>query len=168
MPILLGGVFKATNNVSPMVALEGIRNKSEYAQLETQRFLNKHGITNYRRNPFFPINTLQLMRGAVAAEQLGCAEAYIDAVYHAMWVEGLDMGNSEIVLAALQDTAIPIDRILAASREPDIKQQLIANTEDSVARGNFGSPTFFVDEEMFFGKDKLDDVEEEINRQVKD
>jgi len=168
VPVLLGGVFKATNNVSPMVALEGIKNKSEYAQLETQRFLKKHCITNYRRNPFFPINTLQLMRGAVAAEQLGCADAYIDAVYHAIWVDGLDMGNSDVVVESLQGTSIPIDKIQEACSDPDIKQQLISNTQDSVARGNFGSPTFFVGEEMFFGKDKLDDVEEEINRLIKD
>ena len=168
VPVLLGGVFKATNNVSPMVALEGIKNKSEYAQLETQRFLRKHGINNYRRNPFFPINTLQLMRGAVAAEQLGCSDAYIDAVYHAIWVDGLDMGNPDVVAESLQDTSIPIEQIQEACNDPGIKQQLISNTQDSVARGNFGSPTFFVGEEMFFGKDKLDDVEEEINRLIND
>jgi 2-hydroxychromene-2-carboxylate isomerase len=168
IPVLIGGVFKATNNVSPMVALEGIKNKAEYQQLETERFLHKHHINNYRRNPFFPINTLQLMRGAIAAEKLGVAAKYIDAVYRAMWEDSLDMGHPEVVLEALKDLPFSIEAIFDACSDPEVKQQLIKNTDESVARGNFGSPTFFVDEEMFFGKDKLADLEEEITRRLKE
>ncbi|MBT8146112.1 MAG: DsbA family protein, partial [Gammaproteobacteria bacterium] len=131
--------------------------------------LRRHNINDYRRNPFFPINTLQLMRGAIAAEKTGNAmdyKDYIDAVFQAMWVQGLDMGQTEVVTEALKDFSFSIQTILDKSTDSTIKQQLIANTENSVARGNFGSPTFFVGEEMFFGKDKLIDVEEEINRQL--
>lgn len=166
VPVLIGGVFKATNNVSPMTALKGIRNKAEYQQLETERFLRKHNIHNYRRNPFFPVNTLQLMRGAIVAERLHVASDYIDAVFHAMWVDGLDMGQNETVVEALKDEPYSIKAITEASSDPEVKQQLITNTEDSVTRGNFGSPTFFVGNEMFFGKDKLTDVEDEIRRQL--
>ena len=84
-PVLLGGVFKATNNVSPAVSLQGIKNKGEYTALETRRFLARHGITRYACNPFFPVNTLQIMRGAVAAQRLGCFERYVDEVYRHMW-----------------------------------------------------------------------------------
>ena len=166
VPVLIGGVFRATNNVSPMVAFEGIKNKNEYQQLETERFLRKHGITNYQRNPFFPINTLQLMRGAIAAERIGVATEYIDSVYRAMWEDKLDMGQTDIVLTALKDASFSIAEIVEACSDPAIKEQLINNTEQSVARGNFGSPTFFVGTEMFFGKDKLVDVEDEITRQL--
>ncbi|MBT8146887.1 MAG: 2-hydroxychromene-2-carboxylate isomerase [Gammaproteobacteria bacterium] len=166
LPVLIGGVFKATNNVSPMVALDGIKNKAEYQQLETERFLRRHNINDYRRNPFFPINTLQLMRGAIAAEKTGNAKDYIDAVFQAMWVQGLDMGQTEVVAEALKDSPFSIQNIIEKSSDPAIKQKLISNTENSVMRGNFGSPTFFVGDEMFFGKDKLVDVEEEINRQL--
>jgi len=166
IPILIGGVFKATNNASPMVALKGIKNKAEYQQLETERFLRKHNISDYRRNPFFPINTLQLMRGAIAAERMDVAADYIDAVFRAMWVEGLDVGQIEVVREAFKDASFSIEAILEACSDAEIKQQLISNTESSVARGNFGSPTFFVGEEMFFGKDKLPDVEEEIMQQI--
>jgi 2-hydroxychromene-2-carboxylate isomerase len=168
IPVLIGGVFKATNNVSPMVSLDGIKNKAEYQQLETERFLRKHRIDNYRRNPFFPINTLQLMRGAIAAEKQGVAAEYIDAVYRTMWEDGLDMGQPQVVFEALKDAPFSIEAIFEACSDPDVKQQLISNTEQSVARGNFGSPTFFVEEEMFFGKDKLADLEEEISRQLKE
>ena len=168
VPVLIGGVFKATNNVSPMVALDGIKNKAEYQQLETERFLRKHNISEYRCNPFFPINTLQLMRGAIAAERLGVAADYIDAVFRAMWVGGLNMGQADVAIEALKESPFSIHAILDACSELDIKQQLINNTEDSVARGNFGSPTFFVGEEMFFGKDKLVDVENEIRRLLKE
>jgi len=174
IPVLIGGVFKATNNVSPMVALEGIKNKAEYQQLETERFLRKHNISDYRRNPYFPINTLQLMRGAIAAERLGFAADYIDAVFRAMWVDGLNMGQPEVVAEALgaleakKGAPFSIQAVFETSAEPEIKQQLITNTENSVSRGNFGSPTFFVDKEMFFGKDKLPDVEDEIRRQLEE
>ena len=165
VPVLLGGVFKATNNVSPMVSLNGIKNKPEYQGIETERFVRRHGITEYRSNPHFPVNTLQIMRGAVFAEREGFLSAYVDAVYRHMWAEPKKMDDAEVVAAALTASDLPAERIMAGIQNPEVKAGLIANTEASVARGVFGSPSFFVGDELFFGKDKLRDVEDEIARQ---
>ena len=165
VPVLLGGVFKATGNVSPMVSLQGIRNKPEYQRLETERFVRQHGITEYRANPHFPVNTLQIMRGAVFAERDGFLAAYVDAVYRHMWAAPKKMDDAEVIAAALEESGLPAERILAGIGQPEIKAGLIANTESSVQRGVFGSPSFFVGDELYFGKDKLREVEEEIERQ---
>jgi 2-hydroxychromene-2-carboxylate isomerase len=162
VPVLLGGVFKATGNVSPAVSLRGIKNKGEYAALETRRFLARHGITRYAPNPFFPVNTLQIMRGAVAAKRLGCFERYVDEVYRHMWGEPKKMDEPEVIRAALAASGLPADELIALVSDPAVKQELLENTERSVARGSFGSPTFFVGDEIFFGKDRLREVEEEI------
>ncbi len=165
LPVLLGGVFKATNNVSPAVSLQGIKNKGEYAGLETQRFLEKHGITRYARNPFFPVNTLQIMRGAIVAEREGFFEKYVDEVYRHMWADPKKMDDVEVIRSALNESGLAADAILDGTRNPEVKQQLISNTESAVARGVFGSPSFFVGDELFFGKDRLREVEEEIEAQ---
>lgn len=165
VPVLLGGVFKATNNVSPAVSLQGIVNKGEYQALETRRFLAQHGITDYRRNPHFPVNTLQIMRGALAARRDGCFERYVDEVYRHMWSEPKKMDEPDVIRAALQESGLPADAILKGIQDPEVKRELIANTEDAVARGVFGSPSFFVGPELYFGKDRLREVEEEIARQ---
>lgn len=165
VPVLLGGVFKATGNVSPAVSLHGVRNKGEYAERETQRFLKRHGITRYRFNPHFPVNTLQIMRGAVAAQRLGCFAPYVDEVYRHMWAEPKKMDDPEVLRSALAESGLPVTDLLALSADSSVKQELIANTERSVARGTFGSPSFFVGDELFFGKDRLREVEEEIEEQ---
>jgi len=165
VPVLLGGVFKATGNVSPAVSLRGIKNKGEYTALETRRFLRAHGITRYAPNPFFPVNTLQIMRGAIAAKRLGCFERYVDAVYGHMWAEPKKMDEAEVIGAALRESGLPAEELMALSADPAVKQELLENTERSVARGTFGSPTFFVGDEIFFGKDRLREVEEEIEAQ---
>lgn len=162
VPVLLGGVFKATNNVSPAVSLQGIKNKGEYAQLETERFLRQHAITAYRRNPHFPVNTLKIMRGAIAAQRLGVFERYVDAVYRHMWAEPRKMDEPDVIRAAYLESKLPADELLAGMEDPEVKAKLIANTDDAVARGVFGSPSFFVGKELFFGKDRLREVEEEI------
>lgn len=164
VPVLLGGVFKLTNNRSPVEAFAGIRNKPEFMQRETERFLARHGITRYRRNPFFPVNTLAIMRGAVAAEQEGVFAPYVDAVFGYMWGEPKKMDDPAVIGAALTSSGLPADRLMARAKETDVKERLLALTQASVARGTFGSPTFFVRDEMFFGKDQLRDVEEEIVR----
>lgn len=165
VPILLGGVFKATNNVSPAVSLQGIKNKPQYTQLETRRFLKAHGITNYAPNPFFPVNTLAIMRGAVFAQRKGFFERYVDAVYGHMWAQPKKMDDPAVIAAALTESGLDAEAIFAGTQQPEVKQQLIANVDDAVARGVFGSPSFFVGTELYFGKDRLRDVEEEIERQ---
>jgi 2-hydroxychromene-2-carboxylate isomerase len=165
VPVLLGGVFKATGNVSPAVSLQGIVNKGAYQGLETRRFLAQHGITDYRSNPYFPVNTLQIMRGAIVAQREGCFERYVDEVYRHMWSEPVKMDDPDVIRAALEESGLDAKLILEGIQDPEVKQQLIANTEDSVARGVFGSPSFFVGTELYFGKDRLREVEEEIGRQ---
>jgi 2-hydroxychromene-2-carboxylate isomerase len=162
VPVLLGGVFKLTNNQAPMAQFKGVKNKLEYQRLETQRFINRHGLSQFKTNPHFPINTVQIMRGAVAAEMDGRLAAYADAVFRHVWEQGRKMDDAEVIGAALDAAGLDGTRTLQRIQEPAVKDRLLKNTEGSVARGNFGSPTFFVGEEMFFGKDRLGDVEEEI------
>jgi 2-hydroxychromene-2-carboxylate isomerase len=162
VPVLLGGIYKLTGNSSPGDYLKGIRNKPDYMALETERFIRRHGITTFRRNPFFPVNTLQLMRGAVAAEAEGVFWPYFQAVYHHMWEEPKKMDDPGVMREALNSSGIDADKIGARSQDPAVKNRLMALTQDAVDRGAFGSPTFFVNDEMFFGKDQLRDVEEEI------
>jgi 2-hydroxychromene-2-carboxylate isomerase len=165
VPVLLGGVFKATGNVSPAISLRGIKNKPEYEALEMRRFLARHGITRFALNPHFPVNTLQIMRGAVAALRLGCFARYVDEVYRHMWVEPRKLDEPDVIHAALVESGLPADELIALSADPGVKQELLANTERAVARGVFGSPSFFVGDELFFGKDRLREVEEEIEAQ---
>ena len=166
VPVLLGGVYKATGNMSPFDSLRGIKNKPEYNALETQRFLRRHNITKFQSNPFFPVNTLMLMRGAVAAQFEGLFEPYFRAAYHHMWEEPKKMDDPQIFRDAFISSGIDIDRLFARAQQDDVKKRLIENTGNAVARGEFGSPTFFVGDEMFFGKDKLREVEESIVEQL--
>ena len=165
VPVLLGGVFKLTNNKSPMEQFQGIKNKNEYGQLEMQRFIAKHGLTAFQRNSHFPVNTVQIMRGAVLAQRMGQLAEYVDAVYGHMWEQGKKMDDPEVIAAALDQSGFDGAAILAGIQEQSVKDELLNNTVASVERGTFGSPTFFVGAEMFFGKDRLADVEEEIERQ---
>jgi 2-hydroxychromene-2-carboxylate isomerase len=162
VPVLLGGVFKATGNRSPGEAFAGIRNKPEYERLETERFLRRHGISTFVRNPFFPVNTLRIMRGAVAAELDGMLARYVSVVFHHMWEQPKKMDDPDVIRAALDEFGLDGAAMLARIEDGVVKQKLIANTEASVARGTFGSPTFFLGNEMWFGKDRLRDVEEAI------
>ena len=159
VPVLLGGVFKATNNQPPMVAMAGILNKPAYQQIETERFIRRHALTGYRFNPNFPVNTLQIMRGAVAAQEAGVAPAYVEAVFVAMWEDQQKMDDPAIIAEVLAKAGLDAQGLMALSQTPEIKARLVANTEASVARGTFGSPTFYVGSEIFFGKDSLRDVE---------
>ena len=162
MPVLLGGIFKLTNNRSPAESLVGIKNKPEYERLEMNRFLRRHGITRFRFNPFFPVNTLMLMRGAVAAQSLGVFERYVDEMYRHMWADPKKMDDPNVLRAALDESGLDSERLFELIQTQEIKDRLLENTRRSVERGAFGSPTFFVGDEMFFGKDRLRDVEELI------
>jgi 2-hydroxychromene-2-carboxylate isomerase len=166
VPVLLGGIYKATGNMSPAESLRGIKNKPEYQALETERFLRRHDITKFRSNPFFPVNTLMLMRGAVAAQFEGMFEPYFRAAYHHMWEEPKKMDDLEVFRSAFKSSGIDIDRLIARAQQDDVKKRLIELTTDAVNRGAFGSPTFFVGKEMFFGKDQLRDVEDSILEQT--
>ena len=162
VPALLGGIFKATNNRSPMEAFGAVKGKLAYEQLETKRFIARHGLTKFRFNPNFPVNTLLIMRGLVAAQRMGMAEAYVPAALSGMWEQGLKMDNAEVVARLVAAAGLDAPALLDATQNPDVKQALIASTEAAVARGVFGIPTFFVGEEMFFGKDRLGQVEEAL------
>jgi 2-hydroxychromene-2-carboxylate isomerase len=162
VPILLGGVFKLTNNRSPAESNAGIRNKSEYQYLEIDRFVRRHAITRYQFNPFFPVNTLMIMRGAVAARTLGIFERYVDEVFRHMWGDPKKLDDPAVLRAALIESGLPVDRLFELVQTPAVKEALLAETQRAVDRGTFGSPTFFVDGEIYFGKDRLRDVEEAI------
>lgn len=164
IPCLLGGIFKATGNQSPVTAFGGVKGKLEYEALETRRYVAAHGLTAYRSNPHFPVNTLLIMRGLVAARRMGVGDAYLEAVVSAMWEQGLKMDDPEVVAGVLAKAGLDAKAILEATQDPAVKAELVANTEAAVARGAFGVPTFFVDGEMFFGKDRLGAVEAELSR----
>jgi 2-hydroxychromene-2-carboxylate isomerase len=166
VPVLLGGIFKATGNQSPATAFANIRNKPEYERLEVERFVRKHRIRGFGYSPFFPVNTLMLMRGAIAARAQGVFGPYVDEVFRHMWVDHKKMDDPAVLAAALTESGFDAERLIEASRLPAVKAELIANTERAVERGAFGAPTFFVDDEIWFGKDRLDDVEQAIATKV--
>jgi 2-hydroxychromene-2-carboxylate isomerase len=163
VPILLGGIFKATNNKSPAESLAGIKNKREFHALETERFVKRFHVKPYTWNPFFPVNTLNLMRAPVAAQLEGVFEKYVDAAFHHMWEEPKKMDDPEVALTAFAASGLDAAKLLARAQEPEVKAKLIANTQAAVDRGAFGSPTFFVGNEMFFGKEQLREVEELVS-----
>ena len=160
VPVLLGGIFKATNNKSPAETLAGVKNKPAFMALETERFSKRFGVKPYVWNPFFPVNTLNLMRAAVAEQFEGEFEKYIEAAFHHMWVEPKKMDDPEIAAKALASSGLDAAKLLARSQDADVKAKLIENTQSAVERGAFGSPTFFVGKEIFFGKEQLREVEE--------
>jgi len=165
-PVLLGGIFKLTNNQSPIVAFANVKNKLDYEMLETRRFVARHKLDAFTFNPHFPVNTLQIMRGAVAAEAEGMLAAYVEAVFQHMWERPKKMDDPEVIRAALTESGLDAERLLVRTQDPRVKDTLAANTQRAVERGAFGVPTFFVRKEMYFGKDRLRDVEEELARKV--
>ena len=163
VPVLLGGIFKATNNKSPAETLAGVKNKPEFQTLETERFVKRFNVRPYVWNTFFPVNTLNLMRAAVAAQAEGVFEKYVDAAFHHMWVEPKKMDDPEVAMKALIASGLDAAKLFARAQEADVKARLIENTQKAVERGAFGSPTFFVGSEMFFGKEQLREVEELVS-----
>jgi 2-hydroxychromene-2-carboxylate isomerase len=160
VPILLGGIFKATNNRSPVETLAGVKNKPEFMQLETQRFIKRFNVQPYVWNPYFPINTLNLMRGAVAAQFEGVFKKYVEAAFHHMWREPKKMDDPQVAVKALTESGLDGAKLLTRAQDADVKAKLVENTQKAVERGAFGSPTFFVGSEIFFGKEQLREVEE--------
>jgi 2-hydroxychromene-2-carboxylate isomerase len=163
VPVLLGGIFKATNNKSPAETLAGVKNKREFHALETERFIKRFQVQPYVWNPFFPVNTLNLMRAAIAAQLEGVLPAYVEAAFHHMWREPKKMDDLEVAVKAFNSSGLDGAKLLARAQEADVKAKLIENTQSAVERGAFGSPTFFVGNEMFFGKEQLREVEEMVS-----
>jgi 2-hydroxychromene-2-carboxylate isomerase len=163
VPVLLGGIFKATNNKSPAETLAGVKNKREFHALETERFVKRFQVKPYVMNPFFPVNTLNLMRAAIAAQLEGVFEKYVDAAFHHMWGEPRKMDDPEVALKAFTASGLDAARLFARAQDADVKAKLLENTQNAVERGAFGSPTFFVGTEMFFGKEQLREVEELVS-----
>jgi len=163
VPVLLGGIFKATNNKSPAETLAGVKNKREFHAIETERFIKRFHVEPYIWNPHFPINTLNLMRAAIAARLEGVFEKYVDAAFHHMWREPKKMDDPEVAMKALTASGLDAAKLFARAQEPEVKAKLIENTQAAVERGAFGSPTFFLGKEMFFGKEQLREVEELIS-----
>lgn len=158
-PVLLGGVFKLTGNRSPVDAYAAIPAKLAYERLEMRRFVERHGI-RFRFNPFFPLNTLGVMRGAVAAQSHGVFEAYVEAMFHFIWEEPRKLDDPRVLSSTLAEAGLP-EALIADASSPEVKARLLANTQEAVDRGAFGIPTFLVGKELFFGKDRLPDVEAE-------
>jgi len=163
IPVLLGGVFKATGNRSPMEAFAGIPAKLAYEALETRRFVARHGLTRFRLNPHFPVNTLGIMRGAEAARDLDVFDAYVDAVFAAMWEDGRKMDDPAVIAETLTAAGLPAQRLMALTQEQSVKDRLMASTTHAVERGVFGSPSFFVGDDLYFGKDRLREIEEAVS-----
>lgn len=160
IPCLLGGIFKATGNQAPMIAFGDIKNKPEYEALEMQRFIARHNLTDFKMNPHFPVISLMLVRGALVAERDGYLMKYIDAMVDAMWEQGLKLDDPEVLHKAYADAGFDADKIMTDMSDDAIKEKLMENTNAAVARGAFGIPTFFVGDEIFFGKERLGQVED--------
>lgn len=161
IPMLLGGVFKATGNASPAM----IPAKGRYMFEDLDRYAKRYGVP-LRFNPHFPINTLMLMR-AVTGIQLRQPErfqAFIDCLFTALWVEGRSLDEPETVAAVLSDHGFDQLEVLALSNDESVKAVLKDNTETAVKRGVFGAPSMFIGKQLFFGQDRLDFVEEALRQ----
>ncbi len=163
VPISLGGLFKITNNQAPLMRYAETPAKRDYEMLEFRRFIQKHRLP-FQMNPHFPINSLTLMRGAVAGQHLGCFMPYVDAIMDATWEQGVNTGDAEALHAVLIDAGLDAAALIAKAGDPDVKAELIANTEKSAARGAFGVPSFFVGEELYWGKERLGQVAEALGQ----
>jgi 2-hydroxychromene-2-carboxylate isomerase len=163
-PVLLGGVFKATGNRSPAEAYASIPAKLAYENLEMRRFIIRHGLVRFKSNPHFPVNTLGIMRGAVAAKRLDLFVPYLEAVFAAMWEHEAKMDDPKVIAERLQAAGLPAETLMTLTQDQSVKDELTANTNEAVAKGVFGSPSFLVGEELFFGKDRLAEVEAAIVR----
>lgn len=167
VPVLLGGLFKATGNQPPLMSYGHVAQKVAYDRLEMDRFMARHHITGFKFNPHFPVNTLLAMRGAVAAERLGCGADYREAMYTALWQDGLKLDDPAVWAEVVTGAGLDATALGSAVENPDIKAALLASTESAVARGAFGVPTFFLGNEMWFGKDRLRDVVEAAGGETK-
>ena len=167
-PVFLGGMHKLTGNAPPMIRDADVKGKVEYASLEMQRFITKHGLTKFKLHPQFPFNSITLMRMLFAAEQDGRAVQFVEAVLPLVWEQGIDLTDAEGLGAAIAETGFDAADLFARAQTDEVKQGLVANTSHAVERGAFGIPTLYVGPkdgptEMFFGKERLAQIEEELS-----
>jgi len=163
VPILLGGLFKLTNNQAPLIRYAETPAKRTYEMLEFDRFVQAHQLP-FRMNKNFPMNTLTLMRGAIAAQHLGCFMPYVDAVMAAMWEDGVDLTDASRVRGVLESAGLDAALLLEKAGEAAVKEELVANTERAAQRGAFGVPTFFVGDDIYWGKERLGQLEEALTK----
>ena len=163
LPCLLGGIFKETGNQAPMITFAKIKGKLEYERVEFARYLERYKLTDFKFNPHFPVNTVMLMRGAVVAQMEDALERYVEAGLKMMWEDGLKMDDPEVFVAALSDAGFDGPHFAARIQEDAVKARLFENTAAAVERGAFGVPTFYVDGEMYFGKERMAQIEEQIS-----
>ncbi len=161
-PVLLGGLFKLTGNQAPIFTNAEIPAKLAYDRREIERFIARHALTKFRMNPHFPVNTLALMRLALAAGEEGVAAQYIEAMFHHMWEEPRALGDPAVIAQTLTDAGLPAERLLARAQDQEVKDRLVANTQAAADAGAFGVPSFLVGDELYFGKNSLPEVEEAI------
>ena len=161
VPVLLGGIFKSTNNVSPIESFKTVPAKGKYDDIDTARFVKKHDIA-FNFNSNFPINTLNLMRGAIFAQENGIFDKYVEVVFKSMWVDNKKMDDLEVIQTVLLENGLPVKEIFEGTQDQKIKDKLIKNTSEAVEKGIFGAPSMLVEDELFFGKESLQDVEELI------
>lgn len=161
-PVFLGGMHKLTGNEPPFVRDAGIKGKNEYAMLEMQRFIAKHRLSRYRMNPKFPFNSIVLQRMLYAADQDGRGVQFAEAMLPAVWERELDVADPEALGAAVEAADFDAKDLFERAQTDEVKQGLIDNTTNAVERGTFGIPTVYVGEEMFFGKERLDQIEEAL------
>ena len=163
VPCLLGGIMKLSGNQPPFVAFADIPNKNKYQFIEIERFIKQHNLKEFKFNSSFPMNTVQLQRGALAAQELGIFERYLEIILEAIWEKDIDLADLNIFKSTLSENNIDAESMIGIITSQACKDQLIANTTDAVNRGAFGVPTFFYDDQIFFGKDHLHQLEEYIN-----
>jgi len=152
IPCLLGGIFKLTGNQAPWMTFGNVKGKLEYERLEMTRFIALHGLTKFKLNPHFPVNTLLLQRGAIAAKRDGVLDLYVKAGLTAMWEDGLKMSDPQVFSVTMTQAGLDGAALLSAAQDPEVKAKLAKNTDAAVARGVFGIPSFFIGDEMFFSK----------------
>ncbi len=160
-PVFLGGMHKLTGNAPPMIRDAQVKGKNQYAMLEMNRFIAKHGLTKWQMNPKFPFNTITLQRMLIAIEPEKRG-GFIEALLIGLWEKQLDATDMQAVAETIQTAGFDAQDLFARSQEPVIKQALIDNTAKAVERGAFGIPTFFVGGEMFFGKERLAQIGEAL------
>tara|TARA_B100000767_G_scaffold257793_1_gene265947 strand:+ start:231 stop:836 length:606 start_codon:yes stop_codon:yes gene_type:complete len=167
VPCLLGGIMKLSGNQPPFVAYADIENKNNYQFIEIERFIKQHNLLKYKFNSNFPVNTVQVQRGALAAQELGIFQQYLEVMLCAMWEEDKNLADLDVLQSVLVDNNLDAEAIIKIVISQECKDKLIANTSDAVNRGAFGVPTFFIDDQIFFGKDHLYQLEEYINSNKK-